>query len=532
MTWAKKWLLPAATAALVSATSAVYPASHREAPLIALDPSADNTDVYAFVSYDPANLARSADDRKVTFIENVNPGQDPADGPNYFNFDDHVLYRIHIDNDATGTADNVVYEVLFHTENRPIGGPNGLTSPVPMLGNPHITRTLPLQGITALDGPGSEGLTRRQTYRVFEVVNGKRTELFTNRTLVAVPSNAGPATFPDYPALAAQGVYEDSSTGIRVFAGQRAETFYIDLGAVFDTLNLRRYLPVLTGPNEDSDFVNPFGNNRFSGSNVSTIAIEVPIRRITVDHRGPTTTARPVIGMYASTSRRQSKELGGPGQLAAFEGPWIQVSRMANPLVNELIIPTPFKDRWNSTFPSHEGDLQGFYKNPVIATELNLVFGVPIQPIDGSPANARTDLMSILLKYPGQKLDGANCGNPCSELLRLDLRVAPTAPEKQSRLGAALSSDKAGWPNGRRPNDDVTDIAIRVVGGKSYITNHVGDGVNFLADAPGTVGVDITKNGIARQFPFLPAPHDGKNRRHVDCDEMGPGANPCGVPVP
>jgi Domain of unknown function (DUF4331) len=205
---------------------------------------------------------------------------------------------------------------------------------------------------------------------------------------------------------------------------------------------------------------------------------------------------------------------------------------MANPLVNELIIPTPFKDRWNSTLPQDEAKLQGFYKNPVIATELNLVFGVPILPIDGSPAGARTDLMSILLKYPGQKLNGTNCGTPCSELLRLDLRVPPTAPENQSRLGAALSADKAGWPNGRRPNDDVTDIAVRVVGGKDYIANHIGDGVNFLADAPGTVGVDITKNGIARQFPFLPTPHDGKNRRHVDCDEMGPGANPCGVPVP
>src|SRR5262249_35483949 len=264
---------------------------------IALDPSADNTDVYAFVSYDPANLSRSVADRKVTFIENVNPGQDPADGPNYFSFDDQVFYTIHVDNDANGVADDVVYEFVFHTESRPTGGPNGLTSPVPLLGNPHITRNLPLQGITALDGPGSEGLTRRQTYRVFEIINGKRTELFTGRTLVAVPSNAGPATFPDYPGLAAQGIYTDNNTGIRVFAGQRAETFYIDLGAVFDTLNLRRYLPVLTGANEDSDFNNPFGNNRFSGANVSSIAIEVPIRRITSDRKPADTTAHPVIGM-------------------------------------------------------------------------------------------------------------------------------------------------------------------------------------------------------------------------------------------
>lgn len=516
-----KWLLPAAA----TLAGVAHAASHREAPLIALDPSADNTDVYAFVSYDPANLARSADNRKVTLIENVNPGQDPADGPNYFNFDDRVRYQINVDNDTDGVAEDVVYEFVFDTENRPIG-PMRLTSPVPMLGNPHITTALPLQGITALDGPGSEGLTRRQTYKVFEVRNGRRTELFNDRTLVAVPSNAGPATFPDYPALAAQGIYEDSKTGIRVFAGQRAETFYIDLGAVFDTLNLRRYLPVLAGPNEDSDFVNPFGVNRFSGSNVSTIAIEVPIRRLTSDGRGPGSTRHPVIGVYANTLR-QMTQFG--------EKRWMQVSRMANPLVNELIITTPMKDRWNQTSPSHEDRFQSLYRNPVIATELSLVSGVPVVPMDGSPATARTDLMNLLLKYPDQARVGTDCGYPCAELLRLDLRVPPTAPEKQERLGAKLSADKAdkaAWPNGRRPNDDVTDIAIRVVGGNNYIANHVGDGVNFLADAPGTVGVDITKNGIARQFPFLPTPHDGKTRQHVDCDEQGPGSNPCGVPVP
>jgi hypothetical protein len=205
---------------------------------------------------------------------------------------------------------------------------------------------------------------------------------------------------------------------------------------------------------------------------------------------------------------------------------------MANPLVNELIINTPFKDRWNAADPENEGNFQGFYKNPVIATALKLVYGVAIVPIDGSSANNRTDLMSTLLKYPGQALDGTNCGTPCSELLRLDLSVPPTAPENQSRLGSALSADKAGWPNGRRPNDDVTDIAIRVVGGTNYINAGAGDGVNFLAGAPGTVGVDITANGIAKNFPFLPTPYDGKNRVHVDCGETGPGGKPCGRLVP
>jgi Domain of unknown function (DUF4331) len=524
-------LIPLLAMFTLSWSSPAEAASHREAPLTALDPSADNTDVYAFVSYDAANLGRPPADRNVTFILNVNPGQDPSDGPNYFNFDDEVLYAINIDNDQDGKADNVVYEFRFQTENRPIVDAGGLTSPLPYLGNPNIPLAI-LQGITALDGPGSEGLTRRQTYSVSEIRHGKRTELFNGHTLVAVPSNVGPATMPNYPALAAQGVYTDNQTGIRVFAGQRAETFYIDLGAVFDTLNLRRNLPALTGPGEDADNVNPFGVNRFSGANVSTIAIEVPIKRITSDGKGASATSNPIVGMYGSTARPKVRVLRKPGEPAIEAGPFVQVSRLANPLVNELIITTPFKDGWNAAEPKNEADFQSFYKNPVVAAELNLVFGVPIVPIDGSQATNRTDLIKLLLKYPDQPLHGQNCGRPCAELLRLDLSKAPTAPENQSRLGSALGGDPAGYPNGRRPNDDVTDIVVRVVGGINYINAHIGDGVNFLAGAPGMVGVDITANGIAKTFPFLPTPYDGKNRVHVDCDETGPGGNPCGPPVP
>jgi Domain of unknown function (DUF4331) len=232
-----------------------------------------------------------------------------------------------------------------------------------------------------------------------------------------------------------------------------------------------------------------------------------------------------LIGVYANTARRKVRELGENDDSRFDPGPWVQVSRMANPLVNELIIITPFKDDWNAAEPEDEANFQAFYKNPVVATELNLVFGVPIVPIDGSSATNRTDLMSLLLKYPGQLLNGTNCGRPCAELLRLDLSKAPTAPEHQSRLGSVLGGDQAGFPNGRRPNDDVTDIVVRVVGGTNYINAHIGDGVNFLAGAPGVVGVDITANGIAKSFPFLPTPYDGRNRRHIDCGE--PGGNPC-----
>lgn len=518
-------LLPAVTAAMLAAGSA-HGASHREAPLIAIDAAADNTDVYFFISYDEENLARAPEDRRVTLIANFIPGQEPGDGQNYFAFDDDVVYRLLIDHNADGVAEDIVYEFRFTTEERPIAGLEG--TPLPFLGGV-ITG-----GITALDGAGSEGLTRRQTYTVTEIRDGFATELFQGEPLVAVPSNIGPATTPDYEDLASQGIYYDGD--LRVFVGQRTETFAIDLGAVFDTANLRASPPVLKRQQDANDARDPFGINRFSGFNISTIAIELPIADITVDgfpaqsSDGPVT-AQPVIGVYASASRSKIRTLEGDGT-TTNAGPLVQVSRMANPLVNELIIGTPAKDFWNASEPEDEAQFQAFFQNPTLAVALEAVFGLPVPPAP------RTDLMAALLKYPGQPLDGINCGNPCSDLLRLDLTVAPTPGEEQSRLGAAFGGDPAGFPNGRRPNDDVTDIALRLVGGPNYAAARVGDGVNFLADAPGAgtsdgpgygaiVGnlLDVTDNGIAIEFPFLPTPHDGVNRQHIDCDE--PAANNC-----
>jgi hypothetical protein len=307
---------------------------------------------------------------------------------------------------------------------------------------------------------------------------------------------------PDYYGLALQGVF-DLGAGIRVFAGQRKETFYIDLGSTFDTLNFRRNPPVLTDAEDANDAVNPFGLNDFQELNISTIAIEVPLSSF------PS-----VLGMYASTSRSKL-EVRKKNGTSATAGPFVQVARMANPLVNELIIDTPSKDLWNSQEPEDEAQFQEFYKNPSIAQALALIFNVPVTP------TPRTDLMSLLLKYPGQALAGSNCGSPCSELLRLNLQVMPTQPENQKRLGG-LAGDAAGFPNGRRPNDDVTDIAIRVVGGENYIAAGAGDGVNFLQ---GTQGSNLTANGIYKVFPYLPTPYDGRNRRHLDCGEQG--TNPC-----
>jgi hypothetical protein len=466
-----------------------FAASHREAPLIANDPAADNTDFYMFRSW--------TDPSKVVFILNVIPGQEPGAGPNYFNFADDVLYQINVDTNANGNED-LVYEIRFKTELR--GGLTSLQLPLSYVALPPIT---------ALNGSGSDGLILRQSYTVTQVRGHVRTNLGT-QTMFAVPSNVGPLTMPNYEALAAQGIYPLANGG-KVFAGQRDDTFYIDLGATFDTLNLRRTPPLLTPEEDANDFVNPFGNDTLSGLNVSTIAIEVPISSVTSTPNG-------FIGAYVSTARQKVRiKEDDQGDVAA--GPWVQVSRMANPLVNELIIGTDTKDRWNATDPSNEAQFLNFYLNSRLATAINLRFGLTI------PTTNRTDLVNVLLKYASQSQTGTCGRNDCSELLRLNLAIPPRQPADQKRL-SLLAGDPAGWPNGRRPNDDVTDIALRVVAGKllGAPTGNLllGDGVNFNIGAEGS---NLTPNGIYTVFPYLPTPHDGRNRRHIDCGE--PGANPC-----
>jgi len=489
-------IIAALMAGLMIATSApmTWAASHREAPLIALDPTADITDVYAFRSWE--------DPTKAMFIMNVIPSQVPASGPNFFNFDDDVLYAFHFDINGDGKPDDAKVEFRFSTEIRPPfdGLPLAYAGVDPVPGLP--------PAITALDGNGSAGLGLRQHYSV-RAVNGSGQEFFnlstdsSGKPLIAVPSNVGIRTMPNYPALATQGIF-DLGGGIRVFAGQRKETFYIDMGSTFDTLNFRRNPPVLSDPEDADDASNPFGLNDFQELNINTIAIEVPIAVFP-----------PVVGMYASTSRRKVEVRKKDGTSATV-GHFTQVARMANPLVNELIIGTGYKDRWNATDPAAESQFLDFYQTPSLAAVLNLAFGIPI------PATPRSDLVAVLLKYAGQDPNGCSKDNPCSELLRLDLTVAPTPAADQNRLtvlghdaAGNPTTDPAGWPNGRCPNDDVTDIAIRVVAGvlvpgptAGFPHNRLGDGVNFSEVLLGTP--DVTLNGIATKFPFLPTPIGGR----------------------
>ena len=477
--------LAAALAVPPSAPQVTDAASHREAPLISLDPSADITDFFMFRSYETGNSD------KVVLVMNVIPGEEPSSGPNYFLFDPNVLYSFNVDNNMDGKADDVSIEFRFSTEIR------GLVNQFDLfLGYVGCAAAppCPLPPITALDGPGSEGLGLRQHYTVTMVKSGHREQIASG--LIAVPSNVGPRTMPSYDALAAQGVYTLSSGG-RVFAGQRDDPFYIDLGAVFDTLNLRRSLPLETAAEDANDNVNPFGRDMLSGFNVNTIAIELPSAMLTKDGLSIGTTSGSKLGAYASTSRRKERVFvevrkGEPRDpdLQKNQGPWIQVQRLANPLINETIIGTEDKDEWNAREPEEESVFLDYYQNPRLALAMQLVFGVP------AATTGRDDLADLLLRY--QPTD-----ERLSELLRIDLNTSPTPLAAQRRMGPlATPADPAAWPNGRRPKDDVTDIAIRVVGGANYLAARAADGVN------------TNDKALIGTFPFLASPHDGRNRIH------------------
>jgi hypothetical protein len=453
--------LALALAATRSGPEAAQAASHREAPLISLDAPADITDFFMFRSYEPGNSD------KVVLLMDV-MSEEPSSGPNYFNFDPSVTYAFHVDNNRDGIAEDVSFEFKFRNEIR------GTVQDADLFLS-YLGGAGPFPPITALDGPGSQGIGLRQRYDVTAVRSGHRTRIASG--LIAVPSNVGPRTMPDYPSLAAQGVF-GLGGGVRIFAGQRQDPFYIDLGGVFDTFNFRRPVPVLSAAEDGNDNVNPFGVDMLSGFNVHTIALELPRMMISEGSS--------VIGGYASTSRPDAQVRSSQG----VEDDQVQVQRLANPLINETIIGTEDKDRWNAREPHQEQAFADYYLNPRLALALELVFGVPAAKTD------REDLVNLLLKY--QPSD-----RRLSELLRLNLAVPPTPLAAQKRMTVlADTPDPAGWPNGRRPKDDVTDIAVRVVGGPNYVGARVGDGVNS----------DDAANSAS--FPFIGTPHNGRNRQH------------------
>ncbi len=479
--------LPVALASLVLHTTPAMAASHREAPITALDQKADITDWYAFVSPEHPD--------RVVLILNVDPFLEPSNGPNYFPFDPGILYEMKIDNDHDGIPD-VTFQFRFKTH---------FTNPGLFTGYAGNLAGIP--AITALSGPGSQGLNLIQTYEV-TMITSKLTETLNNgQILYAVPTNVGPRTMPNYPALRQQGVYT-LLNGIRVFAGTVADPFFIDLGAAFDSLNFQMAAGggVLT-PAVDSDDARNYAPNALAGFNVNTIALEVPITMLTADGAMHSANDRlAVLGTWGTTSRRKQNVLRDSYSGYGERG-WAQVQRMGNPLINELIIGTGSKDRFSMDYPSNDGQFSSFFLDPLLARIFNSI-SIPVPPAP------RIDLLP-LVQYmkpicPGC---GASDAGPVADLLRLNTGVAPTAFGAQKRLGF-LAGDTAGFPNGRRPVDDVVDIAARVVSGVLV------DGVKF-----GTLigdGVNTPSAPLAGSFPFLAAAYSGRDSAHA-----GPGQTGC-----
>ena len=457
--------------------------SHREAPITALDHTADITDFYAFVSYDHPD--------RVTFIMNVDPFLQPSNGPNYFPFDPNVLYEIKIDNKQSAMA-ALTLQFRFKTEIRApgvftgfVGAGDGINSPAnspaPV---PPGTPIVP-PAITSLDGPGSAGLSLRQTYTVTAIVNGLAVNLSKSdgSPLFAVPSNVGSRTMPNYDSLAAQGVYHDleansggqsAMSDVSVFAGTVADPFFIDLGAAFDSFNFRAGAGggVLSPAQDRNDHLNT-APNAVSGFNVNTIAIEIPIKYLTSDRAvHPASDPRATIGAWATTSRPQITIRRSP--LAPLtSGKFYQVQRLGNPLVNELLIGTGSKDLWSMSQPIDDSQFASFDLDPLIARVFNAVYGINVPPAP------RTDLLPLVTYAAPIAAKGTPAG-PIADLLRLNTGVMPTPYSKRSRLGL-IAGDGAGFPNGRRVTDDVVDIAARVVGGGilspgyDVAPNYVGD---------------------------------------------------------
>ena len=452
--------------------------SHREAPEISKDPVADNTDTYAFVSPDRPDT--------VTIISNYIPLEDPAGGPNFFEFGDDVLYRINIDNTGDGRAD-IAYEFNFSTKVR----------------NPDTF----LYNTGPIDSLASPNFNRPQTYTLTEVRGTKQRTL--GRGLPTPPCNIGPRSTPNYPALASAAI-SDVGDGIKVFAGQRLDGFYVDLGAVFDLAVLRPFQSLHLIPTPATD-----GVNALRSFNVHTIAIQVPISQLTRNGKKPTDVmdGKSVIGVYAAAYRQKGRYQDEDRN--NWSGPYTQVSRLANPLFNEVIVPMSKKDRWNRVEPRRDADFAKYVAQPELARLLPVLYP-GVFPNLAALKKDRADLLAILLTgIPGGLIPGFQnyTGPTQADLLRLNVAIPPaTSP----RINGLIDGDLAGFPNGRRVSDNVVAIELRAIAGALFPLVDP----SFTPDAASGLLYDLVKGGkdantpppsvsYLTEFPYLDHPVSG-----------------------
>ena len=451
-----------ATAALLAAALVppfVGASSHREAPMISQDPAADATDFYMFKSPDRPDT--------ITLMATYYPFQEPAGGPNFYRFGDDVRYTISVD-DNGDTAPDQWFDFAFTTVTRS--------------GNTFLYNTGPVASLT------DANLNVYQTYTVTRTYsNGKGAQICSG---IVPPNNVGPKSTPNYESLA-QSAIVTCSDGIKAFAGQRDDPFYVDLGATFDLLTIRPGAPGNKGGGKDD----------LSGYSVLAIALQIPINKLTNDGSSPTDANAQfaVIGAWTTAYRQKVRVLNGDGT-ANSNGPWVQVSRLGAPLVNEVVVPLGAKDLWNASQPSGDGQFLAGVTDPEAARLLKAIYGITIPP------TPRNDLVAIFLTG----ITGLNkpAYVKASEELRLNVATPVTAAP--NRMGV-LGGDNQGFPNGRRLIDDVVDIALQAVAGGTPFTpaqnvapnNQLGDGVNvndvaFLTAFP-YLGTPV--NGLTHTYP-------------------------------
>jgi hypothetical protein len=451
--------------------------SHREAPEIAKDPVADSTDLYAFVSPDVAGT--------VTIIANYIPLEGPAAGPNFYEFGDDVLYEIHIDNNGDGQPD-ISYQFNFYSVN---------TVPSTFLYN-----VGPIESLT------SSNWNRRQLYSVTRVTGGRSTLLAEN--LACPPCNIGPLSTPNYATLALDAVHSLPSGGV-VFAGQRAEAFFVDLGAIFDLGDLR---PIA---NLHNTFMLPAlsaapGVNATAQVNVHSIAIQVPIRDIAAGGTAPTSTSATAssVGIWTTASRRKARVLDSNGGTGIETGPYVQVSRLGNPLFNEVLVPLAAKDKWNAQAPANDKNYAKGVAYPELASLLNVLYEGDF-PNLAAYTKPRADLEAILLTGIPAGVVSANfstfTGTVQADMLRLNLAIPPA--KTPNPLGV-VGGDVAGFPNGRRVTDDVVMIELQAIAGATIpLVDKTFKPDGALVDvSDGVTGAGLV---LLDNFPYLGTPYSG-----------------------
>jgi Domain of unknown function (DUF4331) len=448
--------------------------SHREAPSISQDPVADNADTYAFVSPD--------DPSTVTIITNYVPLQGPPGGPNFFEFGDDVLYSIYVDNDGDALPElefQFQFRTTFQNEDTFLYN----TGPIGSLTDPSWNkRQLYSVSLVSGHGPGGKVLAT---------------------DLACPPCNIGPRSTPNYEALAAAAVHSLPG-GISVFAGQRNDGFFVDLGAIFDLGDIRELQQFHLIKSAAGTSVDPLKT-----LNIHAIAIKVPISMLTRDGSTPSNplSAKSVLGIWGGASRRKVVVRDDNGNGAKGTGPWVQVSRLGNPLFNEVVVPVGDKDRWNALDPIQDNQFEQYVNQPELARLLPVLYPGVFPNLAAYTKN-RADLHAILLTgIPQGIVPGFMnfTGPKPADMLRLNVAIPPTSDP--NALGV-VGGDLAGYPNGRRVFDDVVSIELKAIAGATIPlvdSSYAVDGAVSLVSSYLAPGNDRYQSS----FPYLGSPHDG-----------------------